>query len=242
MNASEELIDFDFVTNVGLKPTLDTIDQITNGLHGDGDCGPILVTAPERVRPEKGEHPDSSSPLAVLRALRTQKIIVYKFDRSKRTSLRTRNPIYKVFIKDRYRFDHFCFELERRGTSSSANLRIPAPKNIVFYNQATGDASVNGKVVHFKQSKRNSTVRSKELFDLLFQSAPKPVARKEIAATLRLDPKDVETESDRMSLAFTNLRKRCGVSSDVIYLNKSGYLNATTVVIDKLPNKFKFTD
>ena len=157
MNVPDELINLDFVKNTGLKPTLDTIDQITNGLHGDGDCGPVLVTTPDRAYHLVDDQPKSSTQ-TVLLSLRAQKIIVYKFERSKRTGITSRHPIYKVFIKDRYKFDRFCFELERRAVSSSANLKIPAPKNIVFYNQATGDASVNGNVVHFKKSKRNSTV------------------------------------------------------------------------------------
>ena len=93
MNATDELIDLDFVKNAGLKPTLDTIDQITNGLHGDGDCGPVLVTDPNQVALKR------SSLLATLHALHAQKIIVYKFDRAKRISQPKRHQIYKVYIR-----------------------------------------------------------------------------------------------------------------------------------------------
>lgn len=222
-----------------------TIRQILQGLRGYGDNGPVGLNGPGRLRrgiDAEGD-PDYADFLATLTTLATHKIILFKF----------LNPDYKgpnrgnvkeisVYVTNRYKLERLYAETKWLGERADTRSVEPQVSNLVYYNPLKGRGSVNGNPIHLKKSKRNNKVKAKELFDLLFVSAPNPVPRNEIRNILGLK-KGAPDESDRVTQALSNLRRRCGVKKNVIsLLQGSGVLNAITVPIDKLPDLFIFPE
>ena len=149
-----------------------------------------------------------------------------------------RNADYVVTVVNRYEFE----KLGLRAAGLSENEISKQLPNLVYYNPLTGMGFVNGSPIHLKpRSKR----KAKELFDALFAAAPDSVPREKLAALLRINS-DMKIDrtyvAQEMSLAFTNLRKRCHVNSNVIELNVNGVLNARVILLNKLPEFYIFPE
>lgn len=226
-----------------ISDTCFTVDALTKNLHDYKSNGPTIISWLRKPKPDATNNQLHfyNVGISTLEQLSKHNIITYTSQEGTDKITNEDITIYAYACTDRYRLEILNSELTWLMQPKTTRAEMPATKNFVYYNPSTGDASVNGNVVRFKPSKRNSSVRPKELFDLLFHSAPKRVPRKEIIKVLRLEP-DSPDESDHISKAFTNLRKRCKVSSDVISMNNSGSLNAITVMVEKIPEDFKFTD
>ncbi len=140
---------------------------------------------------------------------------------------------YVVTMINRYAFEKLYLKLSGiKDEEMSKNL-----PNLVYYDSISGKGFINGNYVYFKKSKPKSKLKAKEIFDLLFTYAPNSVPREKLRTTLRLG-NNLHGESDRLSDAFGNLRKRCGVSEQVISLKGSGYLKATVLPLHKLDSVY----
>lgn len=211
------------------------IHQIIMRLRDYSDNGPIEVDGPVRfvplVKSKRGHEMG-----AVLEKLAKHNIIMYK-QAENSTAL-----LHRVFVTNRYRLELLHAELKWLGEPEDKRSEAPHVDNLVYYNPLSGRGSVNGKSIYLNKSKRNNKVKAKEIFDLLFANAPNPVPRRKIADKLGLD-KYAPEESDRITQALSNLRRRCGVTKNVIYMQqKSGVLNAIVVPIDELPDFFNFPE
>jgi len=221
------------------------ISRILQRLRGYSDNGPIRIDAPGRLPAEldpEGEK-DYEVFLAALNTLANHKIIILKpkyLNRKRPTKDMYRD--FSVFVADRYKLERLYAELKWLGESKDKRSSAPNVENLVYYNPLSGKGLVNGKPIHFKKSKPRSKVKPKELFDLLFANAPNPVPRERLVATLRLG-EDAPDESDRITQALSNIRRRCGVSKNVIHMEQgSGVMNAIAVPIEKLPDFFIFPE
>lgn len=227
-----------------IKETHGLISRILLRLRGYSDNGPIRIEAPGRLPEEldpEANH-DYEVFLATLNTLANHKIIVFKPEYLNRK--RPGTNMYRdfsIFVTNRYELERLKAELKWLGEPKDKRSNTPHVDNLVFYNPLSGEGLVNGKYIRFKKSKPRSKVKAKELFDLLFASAPNPVPREKLIATLRLG-KNAHDESDRITQAFSNIRRRCGIDKNVISLNDSGLLNAITVPIDELPKSFIFPE
>lgn len=227
-----------------IKENLGIISRILLRLRGYSDNGPIRIDAPGRLPEEvdpEAKH-DYELFLAALNTLSNHKIIAFKPEYlNRKWPGKDMYRDFSIFVTNRYELERLKAELKWLVEPKDRRSNVPHVYNLVFYNPLSGEGLVNGKYVRFKKSKPRSRVKSKELFDLLFASAPNPVPRERLIATLRLG-KDTHDESDRITQAFSNIRRRCGVDKNVISLNDSGVLNAITVPIDELPHSFIFTE
>lgn len=227
-----------------LKENYGLISRILLRLRGYSDNGPIRIDAPgrlpEELDPEAKQ--DYEVFLATLNTLAKHKIIVFKPEYlNHKWQGKNMYRDFSIYVTNRYDLERLKAEMKWLGEPKDQRSNTPHVDNLVFYSPLSGEGLVNGKYVRFKKSKPKSKVKAKELFDLLFASAPNPVPRERLIATLRLG-KDTHDESDRITQAFSNIRRRCGVDKNVISLNDSGVLNAITVPIDELPNSFIFTE
>ena len=226
------------VANYGL------LSLVLQRLRGYSDNGPIRINAPGRLPEELDPEGDQDYRvfLTALHTLAHHKIIIFKPEYLNRK--RPRKAMYRdfsVYVVNRYKLEQLYLELKWLGEPEDKRSEAPQVDNLVFYNTASGRGLMNGRSIYFKKSKPKNRLKPKEMFDLLFASAPNPVPRNKLTATLRLG-KDAHDESDRLNDSFNNLRKRCGVTNKVISLHDSGVLNAITVPIDELPDFFIFPE
>ncbi len=226
------------------KDTHFMIRQILSGLRGYNDNGPIGLNGPGRLRTGIDAEGDSDYAIfmAALSTLATHQIILFKFKHPNyRGSNRATFKEFSILVTNRYKLERLYAELKWLGEPEDKRSEAPQVDNLVFYNPVSGRGLVNGKPIYFKKSKPTNRLKPKEIFDLLFAGAPNPVLRDRLTTTLRLG-KEAHDESDRLNDSFNNLRKRCGVTNNVISLHDSGVLNAITVPIDELPDFFIFPD
>lgn len=204
------------------------ITEIKNNLRSYDDFNPIQIP----YNPSISVAEDMMR-LGSIRLLTDNKIIQWNPEDSGEG-----DADYVVTVVNRY-------ELEKLGLKAaglSAKEIDEQLPNLVYYNPLTGMGFINGNPIHLKpKSKR----KAKELFDALFTAVPDSVPREKIASILRInsDAKINRTYvAQEMSLAFTNLRKRCHVNSDVIELNVNGVLNARAMLLNKLPDFYIFPE
>jgi len=210
---------------ISTPAVLETIDKISDGLHGYSDNGPVSIKFKKRLKPSAETEPH----IATLRALDKHDIITYKFDKSESTAgpsnFSKSLSVYNVSIKNRYKFEQLRTELSQVHDPLTF-IRSETP-NLVYYDTATGEGTVNGKHVKF-----NKKSKQKALFELLFAHAAEPVPRERVAAILRLG--NSQTQSDRLNTAISNLCTKCGVKRDVITVDKSVTLNAVAITVNTL--------
>jgi len=145
---------------------------------------------------------------------------------------------YLVTVVNRYEFEKLWLKSKGRS-QEQINKELP---NLVYYNPINGEGSVNGNTIRLEPK---SSRKARELFDALVAAAPESVPRERLAAILRLgtDMKLSPTDASReISLAFTNLKKRCHVGADVIELSGDGKLNAIVTLLNKTPDFFIFPE
>ena len=204
---------------------LETIDKISDGLHGYSDNGPVSIKIKKRLKPSTEAEPHT----ATLRSLDEHDIISYKFYKSESpagpSNFSKSLSIYSVSIKNRYKFEQLRTELSQLY-DPLASIRTETP-NLVYYDAVTGEGSVNGNRVKF-----NKKSKQKALFELLFAHAGEPVPRERVAAILRLG--NSHTLSDRLNTAISNLCTKCGVKRDVITVDKTVTLNAVAITENTL--------
>ncbi len=145
---------------------------------------------------------------------------------------------YFVTVINRYEFEKLYLKSIGK-TEEQIKEELP---NMVFYNPMNGIGFVNGNPVHLKPRGKR---KAKELFDALFTAAPDSVPRAKLIAILRLGGDSKASASyvaEEISASFTNLRKRCQVSSEVIQLHNDGVLNAHVALLNKLPEFYIFPE
>lgn len=131
-----------------------------------------------------------------------------------------------IFVYNRYRFERLLWfvysatryvELEKYADQVSPN--------IVVYDPAAGVGFINGNRLDFtrKQGKVN-----KKLFDALFLSGSDGVSEEKLKSIVGMPGRNGTAVSLAINGAFTNLRKICGVSRDVIQHKGSARLDALT--------------
>jgi hypothetical protein len=206
----------------------DVISEIKSKLRGFDDFSPVQIP----YNPVISVAEDMMR-LGCIRLLTDNKIIHWNPEDEG-----DGNADYAITVVNRYTFEKLS--LRAAGLSEKEiDKQLP---NLVYYNPLTGMGFVNGNPIRLKpKSKR----KAKELFDALFAAAPDSVPRKKLAALLRINS---DTKIDRtyvaqeLSFAFTNLRKRCHVNSEVIELDVDGKLNAHTTLLNKLPEFYIFPE
>lgn len=222
-----------------------TVRQILKGLRNYNDGGPVSMNGPGRLRTgiDAEGDPDYAVFMATLNTLVNQEIILFKFTNTNYTGRdRATFKEFSVFVINRYKLELLHAELKWLRQGEDKRTAAPHVANLVYYNPLSGKGSVNGKPILLRKSKRKNMVKAKEIFDLLFASAPNPVPRQKIAEKLGLD-KNSPDETDRITQALSNLRRRCGVTKSVIYMRQgSAVLDAIIVPIDKLPDIHSFPE
>ena len=215
-----ELSDSEF-ESAKSKAMLELLSDIRGKLRGYEDLSRITLN----IRPNIPAEEDFMR-IACVKLLSENKIVSWNPDDKGNDY-----TDYELRIVNRYIFEKLFLKL---SGNSETEIESQLP-NLIYYNPATGKGFVNGKEIHLKKAKIGSKVKPKEIFDLLYSSAPNAVPRKELTATLRLGSKSPD-ETDRLNEAFSNLRKRCGVTEKVISLQKSGSLNGITVPFSNVPD------
>lgn len=205
----------------------DVVTEIHAKLRGYNDFSPLVINYNPMVSVA-----EDLLRIGCVRQLADNQIIYWNPDET-----HDEYTDYVITVVNRYRFEKLYLRLTG-STDKEISERLP---NLVYYNPITGKGFVNGNPIYLKPSKPKNKVKAKEIFDLLFAYAPDPVPREKLTATLRLG-KNAPDESDRLSEAFSNLRRRCGVTDEVISLRKSGVLNATVLPFDKMPDFFIFPE
>jgi hypothetical protein len=205
----------------------DVLSEIRNKLRGYNDLSQITL----RVKPNVSV-PEDIMRMACIKQLAENYVIHWNPDEKL-----DEYADYIISVTNRYKFEELYLKLTGK---SKEEIREQLP-NLVYYNPVTGIGFVNGKQIHLKPSKPKNKLKAKEIFDLLFANAPGSVPRDRLTAVMRLG-KNTPDESDRLSEAFSNLRKRCGVTEKVISLHGSGVLNAVTLPFEKEPDIIIFSE
>jgi hypothetical protein len=226
------------------------LNQISEGLHGYDDNGPVRVSIPRFSQPQRNNKGKliPNPGIATLRALRQHKIIVYEKALGRVTGdpiSKSPSSIYKVFVTNRYLFEQLVVERNHKIFSTILKLRhkLDVP-NLIYYNSSRGDITVNG--IHGRL-KRGSLYKNREIFNLLLRCAPEPAPRGEILKILKMTSPTKYSDTDRtykINNAVDNLRDALGVKSKVLSLKHADglHLNATVIKVEKLPKDFRFTD
>lgn len=229
------------------------LDQITAGLHGYDDNGPVRVSilpSPRPVYDEQGNH-ITPSDRAVLHALDHHKIIVYKLDNtrritdiSKKTATSKKPQVYNVYVTNRHLLEQLVKEFDEPYIKRSPKPIATTPlENIIYYNPTTGDISINGTR---SKIKHRTKYKNRAVFGLLLRHSPRPTPRDELLKTLKLTSKTKYDDTERtykLNHAIDNLRNALKVTKDIISLKADGvYLNAIVVQVEQLPEDFRFTD
>lgn len=203
---------------------LETIDQISAGLHDYGGNGPVRVSIKSDPTFDKDGKRTIRPETEILRALKRSKLITYKHDSTRRvTDPSKKSLIYNVYVTDRYTFEQLVLELDQPYINIFTKLgrklgRNPTVNNLIYYDIKTGDIFING--LYKTLDKQN-----KELFDQLFTASPDYAPRKKLTTIAR--KYSTSPSAYILSEAFTNLRKVCHVNAKVIILdNSGGKLNA----------------
>ena len=206
-------------------PTLrviETVDQISAGLHGYDDNGPVRVSIRPNPNPERDEDGKQIIPgdRATLRMLADHKVVTYEYTRTKLiTDTSKKSLTCNVAVINRYLFERLLVEIDQRYSNRFTKLgHSPVVDDLIYYDIKTGEILING--LHKTLAKRN-----KELLDELFAAWPGYAPRKRMATIARKYTKSETAYT--VSEAFTNLRKVCGVNSEIIGLDgNGGRLNA----------------
>lgn len=205
------------IDNLPTLRVLETIDQISVGLHGYDDNGPVRVSIRPNPNPKSDERGRRIIPgdRATLRTLADHKVIIYEYTRTKLITDGSKNSLVcNVHVIDRYKFEQLVVELDQRHSNHFTKLgHSLVVDDLIYYDIKTGEILING--LHKTLGKRN-----KELFDELFAASPNYAPRKRISTIARKYTKSPSAYT--VSEAFTNLRKVCGVNAQIIELDSTG--------------------
>lgn len=133
----------------------------------------------------------------------------------------------QVTVYNRYRFE--CLLTDIYTATGYEELKKHAETdrspNIVVYDPASGVGFINGKKINFtrKQSKIN-----KKLFDALFLAGSNAVTEAKLKSIVGMPGRNGTAVVLEINSAITNLRKICGVDSQVIQHKGYAKLDALT--------------
>ncbi len=135
-----------------------------------------------------------------------------------------------VYVYNRFRFERLLWSVYEashyKDLEKYADERTP---NIVIYEPNEGVGFINGKKINFtrKQSKIN-----KKLFDALFLAHPNEVTEDKLKSIVGMPGRNGTAVVLEINSAITNLRKICGVDSQVIQHKGHAKLDALTFIPD----------